>query len=326
MITDRNAIQPGIKLIASYKKDDYTAVVVGNIGPSVEIVDGPSSAAAIMNQPFKSLSKAAMAITGNSVNGWRWWSVVGQEPKAKTGPAPRPATERFWAKVNKDGPIPDFKPELGPCWIWDGAKDSKGYGNFVEERNRTEGVARYVKAHTFAFVEENGPLPAGLEPDHLCRVHACVRPSHMEAVTRKVNLNRGAGIGGVLSDGNNPNLAAANAARLSKPRQATTPPQGLAGGPLDPESGDERDTSIDRKPRKRVKAYNPIRRTANQLGLEADSVRFWCDGCMASFTIADVPFDSKDPDTRCAEGHRVGDMREAGAPTPLATVENLSNS
>ena len=28
---------------------------------------------------------------------------------------------RFWQKVNKDGPLPAERPELGPCWIWTGA-------------------------------------------------------------------------------------------------------------------------------------------------------------------------------------------------------------
>ena len=37
---------------------------------------------------------------------------------------------RFWAKVNKDGPIPAHHPELGPCWIWTAATDPKGYGRF----------------------------------------------------------------------------------------------------------------------------------------------------------------------------------------------------
>jgi hypothetical protein len=26
--------------------------------------------------------------------------------------------ERFWAKVNKDGPIPEHCSELGKCWVW----------------------------------------------------------------------------------------------------------------------------------------------------------------------------------------------------------------
>jgi len=36
--------------------------------------------------------------------------------------------KRFWSKVDKNGPIPQHKPELGPCWVWTGAKMERGYG------------------------------------------------------------------------------------------------------------------------------------------------------------------------------------------------------
>lgn len=29
--------------------------------------------------------------------------------------------ERFWAKVNKEGSVPEHCPEIGPCWTWTGA-------------------------------------------------------------------------------------------------------------------------------------------------------------------------------------------------------------
>lgn len=43
-----------------------------------------------------------------------------------------------------------------------------------------------------------GPIPAGLDIDHLCRVRDCANPAHLEPVTRQENLRRGAGSGGVL--------------------------------------------------------------------------------------------------------------------------------
>lgn len=49
---------------------------------------------------------------------------------------------------------------------------------------------RNVGAHVFAYEAFVGPIPEGMEPDHLCRNTLCVRPSHLEAVTRRENLRR----------------------------------------------------------------------------------------------------------------------------------------
>jgi hypothetical protein len=35
--------------------------------------------------------------------------------------------ERFWKKVDKNGPVPAHRPELGPCWLWTGALVGRGY-------------------------------------------------------------------------------------------------------------------------------------------------------------------------------------------------------
>src|SRR5262245_23051821 len=89
------------------------------------------------------------------------------------------AEERFWAKVNKDGPVPSIRPELGQCWIWHGSVKEHGYGSF----NRTQ-------AHRFAYEAIEGAIPPGLELDHLCLVRNCVRPDHLEVVTRRENILR----------------------------------------------------------------------------------------------------------------------------------------
>lgn len=87
---------------------------------------------------------------------------------------------RFWSKVDFHGPVPAHKPELGPCYVWTAAKNRDGYGLF----RLPDGI---VFAHVFTFPD----LPAGLERDHVCRNRACVRRSHMEAVTHLVNTRRG---------------------------------------------------------------------------------------------------------------------------------------
>lgn len=50
-----------------------------------------------------------------------------------------------------------------------------------------------LSAHRVAYELTRGPIPAGMEIDHLCRVRSCVNPDHLEAVTRGENLRRGRG-------------------------------------------------------------------------------------------------------------------------------------
>jgi hypothetical protein len=99
-----------------------------------------------------------------------------------------PLEERFWPKVNKNGPAPADKPELGPCWVWTGAKSKAGYGQI-----RTGGVLEYAHRISYEWAHDL-KLPKGERDhhvDHLCRNHACVNPAHLEYVTVSVNVLRG---------------------------------------------------------------------------------------------------------------------------------------
>lgn len=66
------------------------------------------------------------------------------------------------------------------CWIWTGSLNNKGYGRILS----------YGYAHRFMYERWKGPIPAGLELDHLCRKPACCNPDHLEAVTHSVNMQR----------------------------------------------------------------------------------------------------------------------------------------
>lgn len=71
-----------------------------------------------------------------------------------------------------------------PCWIWQLVRHRKtGYGQ-VRDGDRK------VYAHRQMYEQARGPVPPGLELDHLCRVHACVNPDHLEPVTRQENVRR----------------------------------------------------------------------------------------------------------------------------------------
>lgn len=94
--------------------------------------------------------------------------------------------QRFWKKVNKNGPIPEKKPELGNCWVWKGSK-SGHYGRFHV------GKAQFG-AHRYSYMVFVGPIPTDKEIDHLCENKACVRPTHLEAVTHGENMARAHGL------------------------------------------------------------------------------------------------------------------------------------
>lgn len=70
------------------------------------------------------------------------------------------------------------------CWIWLATIDRHGYGTFYMD-------GRNIPAHRASFLLAGHPIPSGLELDHLCRVRSCVRPSHLEPVTRAENIRRG---------------------------------------------------------------------------------------------------------------------------------------
>lgn len=84
--------------------------------------------------------------------------------------------ERFWTKVERI-------PEAG-CWIWTGAT-ACGYGYLMDADQKVR------PAHRISFEMHAGPIPVGLDLDHLCRVRCCVNPAHLEPVTRVVNISRG---------------------------------------------------------------------------------------------------------------------------------------
>lgn len=95
--------------------------------------------------------------------------------------------DRFLAKVE----IPDDAHE---CWLWLAATAGRppGHGVFWAGCRTAAGNPKPSYAHRVAYELSVGPIPIGLEIDHLCRVQLCVNPDHLEAVTPAENKLRGA--------------------------------------------------------------------------------------------------------------------------------------
>lgn len=76
---------------------------------------------------------------------------------------------------------------LTPCRIFTGYCTPDGYGQVGEGRHRL------LRTHRVTYEHYVGPIPEGLELDHLCRVPACCEVTHLEAVTSSENKLRGTG-------------------------------------------------------------------------------------------------------------------------------------
>jgi hypothetical protein len=69
------------------------------------------------------------------------------------------------------------------CWEWTAAINSRGYGQWS-----VQGVSR--STHRVAYELLVGPIPEGLQIDHLCRNKRCCNPEHLEPVSALVNIHR----------------------------------------------------------------------------------------------------------------------------------------
>src|SRR5216683_106283 len=111
----------------------------------------------------------------------------------------------------KLGPVPTTRPDLGPCWLWTGVLSAGGRYAIARIEDR------YYYVHRTLFTHFVGPIPEGLELDHLCRFTRCCNPYHLEAVTKQVNMSRRVYVKGLIAVNRGvPHTAAARA----KMRQA----------------------------------------------------------------------------------------------------------
>jgi hypothetical protein len=96
------------------------------------------------------------------------------------GPRKRPASEHFWAKVNRGS--------SSECWEWTATTSRAGYGIFAYRGERGDPI-RTILAHRFAYEFAVGSLPPrGYDLHHRCKNKACVNPHHLEPLTRREHV------------------------------------------------------------------------------------------------------------------------------------------
>lgn len=77
-----------------------------------------------------------------------------------------------------------MEPQANGCIYFTGYIRPDGYGNMA--RNGTQ-----IRSHRAAYEHFVGPIPEGMEVDHLCRHRQCCNPDHLEVVTHAENMARG---------------------------------------------------------------------------------------------------------------------------------------
>jgi len=70
------------------------------------------------------------------------------------------------------------------CWVMQRGVKPDGYAEVFKR-------GKNYYAHRVVYEAIRGPIPAGMQIDHLCRNRSCVNPDHLEVVTRKENILRG---------------------------------------------------------------------------------------------------------------------------------------
>ena len=76
----------------------------------------------------------------------------------------------------------------GECWVWIGCRTKAGYG---QTHSGSPGAWKKEYVHRLSYELHRGPIPDGLQIDHLCRNRACCNPAHLEPVTPRENCMRG---------------------------------------------------------------------------------------------------------------------------------------
>jgi hypothetical protein len=78
-------------------------------------------------------------------------------------------------------PYPEDRGYATLCIIWPGFKNQDGYAQ-----------SDIGPLHRAMYEATYGPVPQGMEMDHLCKQRDCINPDHVEPVTHTENIRRSA--------------------------------------------------------------------------------------------------------------------------------------
>jgi len=106
-------------------------------------------------------------------NAHRWGKIGDQRKKS--------LDERFWEKVDKNGPVPSHVPEIGNCWVWMAMINGIGRPFFSIAGTR-------ILAYRMSWELEFGKIPKGHGVLHKCDNPSCVRPDHLFTGTALDNV------------------------------------------------------------------------------------------------------------------------------------------
>lgn len=124
------------------------------------------------------------ATEAKASRGWCW----GHYERWRKSGDPQGPVAWHRGETALDRLVKNIEP-AGDCWHWTSHIAENGYGKTGRGW-----------AHRLVYEELVGPIPEGLDLDHLCRVRRCVNPDHLEPVTRSVNLSRSP----LMGNGNKP--------------------------------------------------------------------------------------------------------------------------
>lgn len=137
-------------------------------GPNV--VGGLGAGACVLDDDFppKQMAPSLSCLAGAS--GFHQYGHMTKRGRPRT-----PPHQRFIQHIT-------FEPNTG-CWLYTLSPHRHGYCVVGAGKER-------MMAHRFAYASFVGPIPEGMEIDHICGVRSCCNPSHLKLATRAENADR----------------------------------------------------------------------------------------------------------------------------------------